>query len=192
MVQSADHSGWDGVISWHPFSDAIRFVVGRVTIAFICVGVIAIRRRGPIYDPDHLQHSHSRSGRMPRMEGIVSEGREPASMLRARVPISRNSDGLWQVAQSLVEIDGRQIGLAALAPQPTPDEVIEEMMGVHYSVLIRMVDVEHRNRFSGTLPSTELRTVIVALSRCNRSSHAWTLPVTVPLAHGSASSARQR
>ena len=50
-------------------------------------------------------------------------------MLRARIPISRNSEGLWQVAQSLVEIDGRQIGLAALAPQPTPDEVIEEMMG---------------------------------------------------------------
>ena len=50
-------------------------------------------------------------------------------MLRARIPISRNSEGLWQVAQSLVEIDGRQIGLAALAAQPTPDEVIEEMMG---------------------------------------------------------------
>ena len=50
-------------------------------------------------------------------------------MLRARIPISRNSDGLWQVGQSLVEIDGRQIGLATLAPQSTTDEVIEEMMG---------------------------------------------------------------
>ena len=29
----------------------------------------------------------------------------------------------------MVEIDGRQIGLATLAPQPTKDEVIEEMMG---------------------------------------------------------------
>jgi len=50
-------------------------------------------------------------------------------MLRARIPISCNSDGLWQVGQSLVEIDGRQIGLATLVPQPTTDEVIEEMMG---------------------------------------------------------------
>lgn len=50
-------------------------------------------------------------------------------MLRARIPISRNSDGLWQVGQSLVEIDGRQIGLATLAPQLTADEAIEEMMG---------------------------------------------------------------
>jgi len=50
-------------------------------------------------------------------------------MLRANIPINRNLDGLWQVGQSLVEIDGRQIGLATLAPQPTPDEVIEEMMG---------------------------------------------------------------
>ena len=51
-MQSADRSGWDGVISWHTFSDAIRFVVGPVTIAFICVGAIAIERRGLIYDPE--------------------------------------------------------------------------------------------------------------------------------------------
>lgn len=120
------------MISWHTFSDAIRFVAGRVTIVFICAGAIAIKYRGPIYDPGPSPSlGASRPGRRPQTEGSVAEGRQSAtaSMLRARIPISRNSDGLWQVGQSLVEIDGRQIGLATLAPQPTTDEVIEEMMG---------------------------------------------------------------
>ena len=51
MGQCADRSGWDGVISWHTFSDAIHFVAGRATIVFICAGAIATKGRSPIDDP---------------------------------------------------------------------------------------------------------------------------------------------
>src|SRR5574338_484639 len=50
-------------------------------------------------------------------------------MLNVLIPIAHRADGLWQVGQCSVDIDGRRIELAAVPPESLIEDIIETMMG---------------------------------------------------------------
>jgi hypothetical protein len=102
-------------------------------------------------------------------------------MIRARIPISRTTEGLWKAGPSSVELGpDRRIPIAATAPEEILADLVETVMGEALLCL-------DKNGRRGTSEAIQWEIVVEDVPYCYRCIEPMQSPQPSPVPLGSAS-----